>query len=320
MIRTLALIKGQGFVKDLPLASLSGPDVAWYWVDFNQPDEHEARLLSDHFHFHPLAIEDCYHFLQRPKMDYYDGYQFFVLHALYPMTLHAEEIDLFLGRNYVVSFHLMALREVEEVWSRITQDKKAKERGPLFVVYQIMDKLVDNYFPMVYQIEDHLDAIEDNTNRQSVSALMDQVFDIRSDLLKIRRTVVPMRDLLYRILNSTHIQEHKLHQAYFTDIHDHLLKLAEMIESNREMTADLRDSYLSINSNRMNSVMMTLTMITTIFMPLTLIAGIYGMNFENMPELTTRYGYYVVLGVMLTAGGLMYLWFRRKGWFDEPRK
>jgi magnesium transporter len=165
-------------------------------------------------------------------------------------------------------------------------------------------------------IEDHLDEIEENTRGLSKNILMDQVFEIRADLLKLRRTVVPMRDLLYRILNTERLAEVQEQHVYYTDVYDHLLKLSEMIDGNREMTADLRDSYISLNSHRMNKIMMVLTVITTIFMPLTLIAGIYGMNFSYMPELQSKYGYYCVLGLMALLGFLMYLWFRRKGWFD----
>jgi magnesium transporter len=180
-----------------------------------------------------------------------------------------------------------------------------------------MDKLVDNYFPTLYFIEDQLNELEaQGENRPNIQKLTQQVYDIRSDLLRLRRTVLPMRDLLYRIINSEKISGFKGQHAYYTDIYDHLLKLSEMIESNREMTADLRDSYDSLRSNRMNSIMKTLTVITTIFMPLTFIAGVYGMNFVNMPELQWHSGYYIVIGVMLVLGLGMYSWFKRKGWFD----
>jgi magnesium transporter len=150
----------------------------------------------------------------------------------------------------------------------------------------------------------------------NIQVMTEQIYDIRADLLRLRRSVLPMRDLLYRIMSSDKIPGVKEQHAYFTDIHDHLLKLTEMIESNREMTADLRDSYDSLRSNRMNAIMKTLTVITTIFMPLTFIAGVYGMNFANMPELNWSWGYFIVIGVMLSLGFGMYLWFKRKGWFD----
>lgn len=314
MLRIMAIHKDGTIANDLPLQQLSRPDIQWYWVDFNEPTEEEAMLLERHFHFHPLAIEDCFHLLQRPKLDHYDDVHFFVLHAINPITLDAEEVDLFLGKNFVVTFHLQPSSEIDEAWKRITGQPDLLEKGQLYAAYLVMDKLVDQYFPAVYQLEDQLS--ESESARKSIQALMDDIFEIRAKLLKLRKTILPMRDLLYRILNSERIEGVKEHLAYFTDIYDHLLKLSEMIESNREMTADMRDSYISINSNRMNAIMKTLTVITTIFMPLTFIAGIYGMNFEYMPELKWDWGYFTVLGVMFSIGFGMYVWFRRKGWFD----
>lgn len=317
MIRTLAITPSYEPVLGLPLAELNMAEYAWVWVDFSEPTPEEARMLETYFHFHPLAIEDCLHFLQRPKLDYYGEMQFFVLHALHPSTLQAVEVDLFLAPKLVVSFHQQNLPEVNDAWDRVVEVARkgsVGEEGPSFTAYTIMDKMVDQYFPSLYAIEDELADLENEGERESIEELMHQVFALRSRLLRLRRTVVPMRDLLYRIINSQHMKHH-VHLAYFSDIYDHLLKLSDMIETNREMTADLRDSYISLNSNRMNQIMKTLTVITTIFMPLTLIAGIYGMNFEVMPELQWRYGYFAVLVLMVLLGGGMVMWFIRRGWF-----
>ncbi|WP_046234834.1 magnesium/cobalt transporter CorA [Paenibacillus algorifonticola] len=315
MLRTIAVTNDLKVITDISIPGLTDSNIKWFWVDFNCPTEEETKLLETFFHFHPLAIEDCLHFLQRPKLDHYDDDHFFVLHSINQKTLQAEEIDLFIGINFVVSFHLSNSREVDEAWSRIIEHKSLSEKGHIYVAYSIMDKLVDNYFPTLYQIEDQLNEIEDNVKNESVEKLMDTIFDIRSDLLKLRKTVLPMRELLYRIINSEKIDGIKEQLVYFTDIYDHLLKLSEMIESNREMTADMRDSYISINSNRMNKIMKTLTVMTSIFIPLTFIASIYGMNFGYMPELTWRWGYFGVLGVMLVVGSIMIFWLWRKGWF-----
>jgi magnesium transporter len=317
MIRTIAITKDFEILIDLPIESLNDARIAAYWVDFFRPTEDEAKLLASFYHFHPLAIEDCFHFLQRAKLDYYDGYNFFVMHALNQQTLAPEEVDMFLGANYMVTFHFSPVMGIENVWKRATNDVDMWKKGITYLAYHVMDKLVDEYFPVVYQIEDQLNDIENRTNNQSMRRLMDEVFAIRSDLLKLRRTVIPMRDLLYRILNSERLDTAREHKAYFADIYDHLLKLTEMVESNRDLTADIRDSYLSLNSNRMNKIMMTLTVISSIFIPLTFLAGVYGMNFEYMPELTWRYGYFLILGVMVVIGMGMLIWWRRKGWLDD---
>ncbi|WP_409345081.1 magnesium/cobalt transporter CorA [Paenibacillus sp. MBLB4367] len=315
MIRTLAVTADGLIVRDIPLERLHDADVKWYWVDFDSPDEQETSLLDSFFHFHPLAIEDCMHFLQRPKLDHYDDAHFFVLHTLNQETLLADEVDLFVGPNFVVSFHLRPLQEMEEVWKKISAQKSIAQKDHIFIVYLIMDKLVDYYFPSLMRIEDDLLQLETNPDGQLIGERMNEVYELRAKLGKLRRTVFPMRDLLYRVIYTEKIQGLKGHIEYFTDIHDHLLKLADMIESNREMSSDLRDSYMSINANRMNAIMKTLTVITTIFMPLTFIAGIYGMNFAHMPELEWPGGYPLVLFVMLLIGAGMFIWFYRKGWF-----
>ncbi|SEU27428.1 magnesium/cobalt transporter CorA [Paenibacillus sp. NFR01] len=318
MIRTLAITPEGEVRTGLPLEQIVLADYAWIWADFSQPTAQENLLLDTYFHFHPLAIEDCMHTLQRPKLDYYEDVQFFVLHALNEMTLDAEEIDLFLSKRYLVTYHQQQKKEMEEAWELVQMEIDGRENwsgGPVAAAYTVMDKLVDNYFPSLYALEDELAELESRGGSESVEELMGQVFGLRGRLLKLRRTIVPMRDLMYRIVNSQHVQSNNEERVYFGDIYDHLLKLTDMIEVDREMTADLRDSYISLNSNRMNSIMKTLTVITTVFMPLTLIAGIYGMNFRVMPELDWHYGYFGVLLLMLVLGLGMFRWFRRSGWF-----
>lgn len=313
MLRTLAVSNGLEVIRDVSLAELKNPSIKWFWVDFNEPTHEEAMLLEQHFHFHPLAVEDCFHLLQRPKLDHYDDIHFFVLHSMNQKTLAAEEIDLFWGKNFIVTFHFKPSNELDNAWNRIAEQNKMLEKGHIYAAYLVIDKLVDQYFPAAYQFDDQLTDIE---KKDSIQSLMNDIFEIRTKLLKLRKTIIPMRDLLYRIINSERIEGIKEHLYYFTDIYDHLLKLSEMIESNRDLTADIRDSYISLNANRMNTIMKTLTVITTIFMPLTFIVGIYGMNFDNMPELHWQKGYFIVLGILFCVGFGMNAWFKRKGWFD----
>lgn len=317
MIRTLAISRDNRLLTNIPVYELMKDDISWYWVDFDSADESEAELLSKAFHFHPLAIEDCQQRLQRPKIDYYEGYNFFILNGLDGRNSEPEEVGVFVGNNYIVSFHVNGMQEIEDCWNKVISNKSIYEKDPTYILYIMLDKIVDRLFPAVYRIEDHLDELDDNVKGKSIHKMMDEVFDIRQELLILRRIVISMRDLMYRILNSQRLSEFKEYRLYLSDIYDHLLKLSDMIESCRDMTADMRDSYMSINANRMNTNMMVLTVISTIFMPLTFIAGIYGMNFDFMPELGWKYGYFVILGVMIVIGLSMLFWFRRKGWFDK---
>lgn len=316
MLRILALTHDHQLLTNPPLETLT--TMKWYWVDFNRPTEEEAMLLHTHFHFHPLAVEDCMHELQRPKLDYYDNLSFLVLHAINEQTLDTHEIDLFLSEQFIVTFHFQKHKEIDTVWNQHFESQDVSKLSPMETSYKLIDKIVDSFFPIVEQVEDRLLAIENSDEvKRGKDTVITKTYAVRKDLLRLRQTILPMRDLIYRILESKRfiIQEQK--RAYFQDIYDHLLKLSEMIESNRQLTADIRDNYISLNSFRMNNIMKTLTVITTIFMPLTFLAGIYGMNFNNMPELRWHYGYFVILGIMLLIGCTMFLWFKWKGWFDS---
>jgi magnesium Mg(2+) and cobalt Co(2+) transport protein (corA) len=292
---------------------MAAADVKWFWTDFDQPTSAEAEFLKTHFTFHHLAIEDCFHWLQRPKLDYYGDHNFFVLHNLNPDTLTPEEVDLFVSQRYIVSVHLLPSREIEAVRDRKFALETTLAKGPLYLGYLIMDKIVDNYFPAIEKIEEEVDEFE---LIKPGPNFIEDLYDIRARLLNLRHIVVPMRELLYRILYSERLEIPPEERLYFRDIDDHLLKQTEVIEANREITADLRDSYVSVNSNRMNTIMKTLTIVATIFIPLTFIVGVYGMNFDYIPELSWHFGYFVIWGVMLGVAAGMLIGFKLKGWFN----
>lgn len=316
MIRILAVTNDRRILQLSSLDELADYDLSWYWADFCGPSPDEVKLLEDFFGFHPLAIEDCLYYLQRPKMDHYGDVHFLVLHAMSPDTLETQEVDLFIGTDYVVSYHQHPRRELERAREKVLHKPHWEKHGCLHAAYTVIDELVDDYFPAAQAIEDQLLEFETGPQEPGTQQKLVQVFDIRNKLLKLRKTVVPMRELLYRILNTQRIEAMPHYHLFFTDIYDHLLKLAEIVDSNRDMTSDLRDHYMSLNANRMNTIMKTLTVITVIFMPLTFIAGIYGMNFNYMPELAWHNGYFGVLAAMALMAGGMYAWFKIKGWFD----
>ena len=313
MINTVVVTNDLEIIKDAPLSRTQENDVKFYWVDIEPVDEVEAAVLQTHFNFHPLAVEDCLHYMQRPKVDYYDGYEFLVLQGLNPETLIPEEIDLFMGSNFIVSFHLHSSSAISQVRQRKFDLNPALSRSPRYLVYLIMDKIVDDYFPLAEEAEDRLNQLVSSKMGHNYIKIL---FELRDRLLSLRRTIIPMRELLYRMLNSTRLEILPEERVYFADIDDHLIRLTEMIESSREITADLRDSYISINTNRTNTVMKTLTIVSTIFIPLTFVVGIYGMNFDNMPELHWQWGYFVIWGIMISIVIGMLLQFKFNGWFE----
>ncbi len=311
MVNVLVITNDNQIIDHASLNRIAQPDVKWSWIDFEAPDEEEAKLLHDFFHFHPLSIEDCFQYLQRPKLDHYDDYDFLVLQSINPASLEAEEIDLFLAPKFAVSFHLAPSPQIGVIRQRLCQ-QSALAKGPRYLAYIVMDVIVDEYFPLIYGLEDRLSQIETITGTEFINAL----YQIRDHLLSLRRTVVPMRELIYKIMNTDHLPVPKEEKMHFKDIDDHLVKISEMIESNREITADMRDSYISLNSFRLNTIMKTLTIIASIFIPLTFIVGVYGMNFDYMPELRMHSGYFITLIVMgLIAVGMM-IGFWIKGWFE----
>lgn len=316
LIEIMAFSKEEGLKEGLTVEELSEKDWDWYWVDFAEPSDGEIELLESFFNFHPLAVEDCMHGLQRPKLDYYNNHTFFVIHSVNDETLDREEIDIFLGECSIVTFHKEKNEALEQAKRIVKRTKNFSDVDEYYIFHQILDKVVDNYFPLIYRIEDHINDIEKNTKNLSMERLLEALFDRRSELLVLRQTIHPMRDLLYRILNTHHLNGIFERREYFADIHDHLIKVAEMVASNRDMTQDIRDSYLSLNSHQTNRTMQILTVISVIFMPLTFIVGVYGMNFVNMPELETEFGYFVVWGIMIAVAVGMFLWFRNKGWFE----
>lgn len=316
MIRIVGVTKDLKLIETVSINDLDNYDLSWYWVDFNMPNKTEKTLLINYFNFHTSSIQDCIFSFNKPKLNYFEEYSFFIVNTLSSGTFDPKEISLFVSKNFIVTYHSDSLNEIDETWKRVKIKKNKWDKGPIYVTHQILDEIVEQFFPAVYKIEDQLDELDSNITNKSIHKLIDEVFKIRSDLLKLRRLINSTRDLVYRILNSERLSGFRKEKLYFSDIYDHLLKLSDMIDSSRDMTSDMRDSYLSVNSNRMNTNMMLLTVVTSIFIPLTFIAGVYGMNFRYMPELEWRYGYFLALVLMIAIGVLMFLWFKRKGWFD----
>lgn len=315
MIRIVAVTPENERLTNIRTDQIDFNQPYWWWIDFSQPTKEEISKLDTDFHFHPLAIEDCIHSLQRPKMDYYDDFNFLVTHTIEQDTLKGKEIDFFLGENFIVSFHHHDSPEVNQVWNRLNRSDGPNNWDEYRVLYEILDKVVDNYFPTVQKIEDELNTVEDNPDERPMDELLDELFDIRHNLLSLRHMINPVRDLFYRMLSSHHLPGVNERREYFADIYDHLIKLSEMVQSNREIANDIRDNFISYNSHQQNKVIQILTIITSIFAPLTFIAGIYGMNFEYMPELSWRYSYPAVWLVMITITAGMIAFFKRKNWF-----
>lgn len=314
MLKIIAVDKAGHLLQDININNLRNDDIAWYWVDFSTPSLEEIDLLTSFFDFHELLIEDCLTLLERPKIEITRQQIFLVSHVLKNIDADYETLNMFIGKNYIVTFHLSEINYIKKVIPKVLE--RGVDYTPLHVMHMLISEIVEGYHPLISKIENRLDEIEDNDAYNKGSKIMNEVFELRGDLLKLRRGLMPMRELIHRFLVSRRVEMTEDDRKYFHDIYDDLVQQTEIIEANRELASDIRENYITYNSFKSNSIMMTLTVISTIFLPLTFLAGVYGMNFDNMPELRTEYGYFILWIVMLLISGGMLWFFKKKGWFD----
>ena len=314
-------VDDSGRISLCKLPHTEAPHVTWIDVDgIHEPAVIER--IGQQFHLHPLLLEDVANTEQKPKLEQYNDTVLFVtMKMLYcdqqTMDVDAEHICFVLGHNFLISFQEERTADIfEPVMARIEAGAgKTRRAGADYLLYSLMDVVVDNYFLAVEAIGGSLDEQEDliirNRAEQSTLATL---YALKRELALTRRYVWPLREMIATLLRdeSRLVQTQTL--PFLRDLHDHVTQLIETADSHREIIHSLVEVYLSTVSNRMNSVMKTLTIFSAIFMPLTFIAGIYGMNFENMPELKWHYGYFMVLGGMGVVAGGMIFYFRRRGW------
>lgn len=289
------------------------------WVDLEDPSPQEVSILSKTFAFHPLAIEDCLSpELQHPKIDDYGDYLFLIFHAVqpdFPLDItDTVELNIFVGKNFVVSYHRSPLKGLAGMWERARKDERVMSRGAHFLLHDILDTLVDEYLPLLDRMDEIIDGIEREVFRNPTQETLSRIFSAKRDTLYLRRVLAPQREVLLRLSRGEFALIKESAPIYFRDVYDHLARIMDANDALRDLVNGALDTYLSVFSNRLNEVMKTLTIVSTVILPLSLIAGIYGMNFQFMPELTWRYGYFAVLGAMLILGIGMLIYFRRRGW------
>ncbi len=290
------------------------------WININGLGHVGAiESIGKHYGFHPLILEDIANTRQRPKIDEYDDYFFVVLKMLYfdnQEKLAIEHISLVLGSNYVVSFQEAEGDVFDPIRERLRAGKgKIRTMGSDYLLYALMDAIVDNYYSLIEVMGEKIESLEDELfEEKSNGDITYDIQNLKKEILKIRRAVFPLREVVNRIQKSDNPLILEKTQIYLRDLYDHIIQLAENIEIQREMIWGLMDMYMSTISNRMNAVMKVLTIIATIFIPLTFIAGVYGMNFKYMPELEFEYGYYVFWGVMVILFLALLYYFKRRKW------
>lgn len=302
-------------VDDIP--ELLACDECIFWVDVTDPTEAEVRETGEIFDFHPLALEDTLLTDIRPKIDQYDGYFFIAFYGMTSQNGNAEahSVDIFLSKHYMVTFHDSKLPVVEETARRWkTTVAKEKHHGCGFLLYSLLDALVDGYFPVIDDIVDRAEELEEQILKGGEPTLQGQILRLRRDLLMIRRVVGPERDVLNVLLRRDPPILIAKETIYFQDIYDHLLRIMDTIDISRDVLSSVLDANLSMVSYNLNVVVKRLTASSIILMSITLIAGIYGMNFEFMPELAWRFGYLFALGLMVLTAVVEIAIFRHIDW------
>jgi magnesium transporter len=305
------------------LAAPRHPGVTWVNVE-GVHDVSIIQQLGDHFGLHPLLQEDVANTEQRPKLEDYGDFLFLVLRMLYEqpssesedlVEIDSEQVSLVLGTDVVITFLEDPQDVFEPVRNRIRDNRgRVRKSGADYLLYALVDVIVDNYFTALERFSDLAEALEVEVMGEPSPATLPAIQQMKRAMIQVRRAIWPLRDVVSALLRGESRLVKKATVVYLRDVYDHVVRVVDIVETYREMVGGLMDIYLSTLSNRMNEVMKVLTIIATIFIPLTFIAGVYGMNFENIPELHWRHGYWYVWLVMLVSGVTLLVFFRRKKW------
>ncbi|MGM0505780.1 MAG: magnesium/cobalt transporter CorA [Bacteroidota bacterium] len=307
---------------------LTDPSKTWIEVR-GLHDIESLKTVWDYFGLHPLIQEDIVSTSQRPKVEHYDNTIFVVMRLLIPQTndagervLHSEQMSLVLGKNYVLSFQESDHDFFDPIYRRLQQETTRLRRfGPDYLLYALMDTVVDYYFQVLDLIGEEIEEVEESLLEDPQDEDLARIHTLRRDVIYLRKSVWSLRDGINTLIRDDSPLIAEEVKIFVRDVYDHLVQVIDSIETSREMIMGMFDMYMSFVSNKMNEVMKVLTIIATIFIPLTFIAGIYGMNFDpeaspwNMPELGWVYGYPFSLALMVILTIVMVIYFRRKGWF-----
>jgi magnesium transporter len=291
----------------------------FFWLDLHSPEKEEVKALGDIFGFHPIALEDTMHFSQRPKLDPYDEYALLVFYGVgyeedEPVPL---EVHLFLHGSFIITVHRDPCDELDALRDRLTQDR---HRSETYIVYRILDALTDTFFPVLSHMDDEIEELEDAVVARPTNAQRSRIFQLRRSLVTLRKLVTPQRDIFARAIDElTDIPGLEAgNRDYFRDVYDHLIRISDLIDSYRDLLTGAMDVYLSTVSNRLNGVMKQLTIVATVFLPITALTGFFGQNFGWLVRHIQSLWVFLVYGVggVALCTILLFFWFRRGGFFD----
>jgi magnesium transporter len=292
-------------------------EITWLNIDGLQ-DIKVFEDIGELFGLHPLVLEDILNTDQRPKTEDYGDYIYLVLKNFYGQegdNLLSDQVSIILGKDFIISFQERESGLCDSIKDKMSKNKgRIRKEGADYLAHAIIDNIVDNYFIVLENLEEKIEDLEDNLVKDPSQSTLQTIHLLKRELIVLRKSLWPLREAVSSLQRSDSFLINKSTVVYFKDIYDHTVAIIDTVETFRDMLSGMLDIYLSTISNRLNEVMKVLTIIATIFMPLTFIAGVYGMNFKYMPELEYRWGYFGVLGVMLIVALLMVRYFRKKKW------
>ncbi|MDD5436953.1 MAG: magnesium/cobalt transporter CorA [Candidatus Omnitrophica bacterium] len=290
------------------------------WIDFPDLDDADVDFLTSAFNLHPLTIEDFIMPNARPKIEKFKDYLFLIMFSLEPMNANGAgrvktaELDCCLGKNFLITFHSSPLDTIAICKERLKRQSPIMMNGADMLLYAVLDSCVDSYFPIIQKFDSFVDEMSDELFKSATQDTLKKIYLLKNDIMYLRRTVGPQADIVSSVARGDFELISPSNVIYFRNIFDNLVRLNDIIGTSRDVITGAMETYVSLVSNRLNEVMKTLTVITTIMMPLTLIASIYGMNFKHMPELEHRMGYPGVIATMLIITSLMLYYFKRRRW------
>jgi len=305
-------LKRVNTIDDLP------KDAPFIWFDFEGANEEESELFKQHFDINGLTIEDVIRSNSRPKYKNYNAYEYLVFQKFERDTYEAETINVLLKDNVFITYHDEDIEATDEIdaLAKELEEEAPSNLTPKVAAMMLLDKIVDFYTETVESIEEKVLSFEKrHSTDKKQHYIMDDIFDLRAKLIRIKGIIVPMSELVDELERDQHMIETEHDHHYIHHIQDHMIKQKNIIKNSQELTDEIRNNYESYNNYRMNRVMQMLTLVSTVFLPLTLIAGIYGMNFEYMPELKWKYGYFTVLIVMALLLVVSMMYFKKKKWY-----
>lgn len=294
------------------------------WLDISETVWEDGEFLRRVFGFHHLAVEDCVSKdMHSPKLDDFGDYLFMIVHGINYAgesdVVQTTEMALFLGPHFVVTNHNLPLWSVEVIHQQVRDDGRPMRRGAVFLAHALIDVLVDNILPTIDRMGEVTEEIEEEVVRRPQQTTLEAILKLKRSTLRLHRVMAPQREMLNRLSRGDFAMIGQDARIFFRDIYDHIIRVEDLNQSVREMADSALATYLSSVANRQNEVMKVLSVVATIFLPLMLLAGIYGMNFDNMPELHWSWGYFAVLGLMGVILSGIVMWYWGRWWFSWGR-